>query len=55
MKNKHVGFVVELEIYEKLHAIAASECRSLSNLLYRIIKKWLRKHSSKSQKKAQGR
>lgn len=54
MKTKHIGFVAEPEIHEKLRAIARSEYRSVSNLVYRIVKKWLKKHSSEKKKKAQG-
>lgn len=52
MKTKHIGFVAEPEIQEELRAIARSECRSVSNLLYRIVKNWLKRHSSELKKKA---
>jgi len=55
MKSKHLGFVAEPEMYEELRSIAKSEYRSLSNLLYRIVKNWLRRYSSKKKKEAQGR
>lgn len=54
MRNKHVGFVVEQEMYEQLHAAARDEYRSVSNLLYRMTKNWLRKHSSKQKRKGSG-
>ena len=47
MKNKHVGFVVEQELHDQLRAAARDEGRSISNLLYVIVKKWLKKYSSK--------
>lgn len=47
MKTKHIGFVAEPEMQEKLRAIARSESRSVSNLLYMIVKKFLKKHSAK--------
>ncbi len=51
MRDKHVGFVVEQEMWEQIHAAAADEYRTTSNLLYRIVKNWLRKHPSKQEKK----
>lgn len=47
MRNKHVGFVVEQELHDQLRVAAHNEGRSVSNLLYVILKKWLKKHSSK--------
>ncbi len=47
MKNKHVGFVIEQELQDQLRAAAREEGRSGSNLLYVIVKRWLKKHSSK--------
>ena len=54
MRNKHVGFVVEQELHDQLRATARDEGRSVSNLLYVIVKKWLKKHSLKKQERAQG-
>lgn len=47
MKDKHVGFVVEPEMRRELRAIAVAEYRSLSNLLYQIVKDWLRERAAK--------
>ena len=47
MRNKHIGFVVEPEMRRELRAIAAGEYRSLSNLIYHIVKNWLRKRAAK--------
>ena len=52
MKNKHIGFVVEQEIYDRLHEIAKDEYRSISMLLYVIVKKWLKRYSSKKKKES---
>ncbi len=47
MRNKHIGFVVEPEMRRELRAIAAAEYRSLSNLIYHIIKEWLESRRGK--------
>lgn len=52
MKSKHIGFVAEPEMQQELRAVARSEYRSVSNLIYHIVKQFLKKHSSEQKKKA---
>lgn len=47
MRNKHIAFMVEPGMLRELRAIAATEYRSLSNLIYHIVKDWLWKRHAK--------
>jgi hypothetical protein len=41
MRNKHVAFMAEPGMLQELRAIASAQNRSLSNLIYQIVKNWL--------------
>ncbi len=47
MRNKHIAFMAEPGMLQELRAIAAAEYRSLSNLIYHVIKEWLESRRGK--------